>query len=120
MSANARAIKKRPAELPTLDDVAKGLVSLDEYEIAHGEDIPEWTAEEFARSRPMKDAFPEIVEAFERMRGERGPQKSPVKERVGLRLDANIVAHFRQSGAGWQGRINEVLKQHVASQGNQK
>ena len=121
MSANARATKPRQKEsLPTMDDVAAGKIALDEYEIAHGEDIPEWTDADFARAGPMKEMFPEIVEAFERMRGERGPQKSPVKERVGLRLDADILAHFRQTGAGWQGRINDILQKHIAVQGKHK
>ena len=120
MTANAKSTKLKYRLLPTLDDVAKGLVSLDDYEIAHGEDIPELTVEEMRRARPMKEMFPEIVEAFERMRGERGPQKSPVKERVGLRLDADILAHFRQTGTGWQSRINDILQKHIATQGKHK
>jgi uncharacterized protein (DUF4415 family) len=118
MSANAKVTKRRVADLPTLDDVAKGKISLDDYEIAHGEDIPEWTEADFALARPMKEMFPEIIEAFERMRGERGPQKSPVKERVGMRLDADIVRHFRDTGPGWQSRVNDVLRAHLASQAN--
>jgi uncharacterized protein (DUF4415 family) len=90
---------------------------LDEYEIAHGEDIPEWTDEDFARARPTREMFPEIVETFEKMRGQRGLQKAPTKERVGLRLDRDVVAHFRATGPGWQGRINEVLAKHVRSGG---
>ncbi len=120
MSANARFTKQPEVNLATLDDVAKGLISLDDYEIAHGEDIPELTVEDFARARPMKEMFPEIVEAFARMRGMRGLQSAPVKERVGLRLDASIVEHFRSTGSGWQGRVNEILKRHVAVQENTK
>ena len=120
MNANARLIKQQKVSLPTLDDLANGLISLDDYEIAHGEDVPELTAEDFARARPMKEMFPEIVEAFARMRGERGLQKSPVKERVGLRLDSQVVAHFRATGAGWQSRINDILASHIAAQGKQK
>ena len=111
MPANARNTKQ--IKLPTLEDVDSGKVTLDEYEIAHGEDIPEWTAEDFARARPMREMFPEIVEAFERARGQRGPQKLPTKERVGLRLDPEVLAHFRATGPGWQGRINDVLARHV-------
>lgn len=73
----------------------------------------ELTAEDFKHFRPMKEVFPEIVEAFERMRGQRGPQKRPTKERVGLRLDREVVEHFRATGPGWQSRINEVLVRHV-------
>ncbi len=111
MPVNARNTKQN--RLPTLEDVDSGKVTLDEYEVAHGEDIPEWTAEDFARARPMSEMFPEIVEAFERARGQRGPQKTPTKERVGLRLDQEVVEHFRSTGPGWQRRINEVLVRHV-------
>jgi uncharacterized protein (DUF4415 family) len=116
MSANAKNTKKPPA-LPTLDDLASGKVTLDEYEAAHGENVPEWTDEDFARARPTHEMFPEIVKAFEKMRGQRGPQKRPTKERIGLRLDREVVAHFRATGPGWQGRINEVLADHVKSAG---
>ncbi len=110
MPANARNMKK--SKLPTLEDVDSGKITLDQYEIAHGEDIPEWTEEDLARARPVSD-FPELKEMFERMRGQRGPQKAPTKERVGLRLDREVVEHFRATGPGWQSRINEVLARHV-------
>ena len=29
---------------------------------------------------------------------------------VGLRIDADVLEHFRKTGHGWQGRINEVLR----------
>ena len=32
------------------------------------------------------------------------------KELVSLRLDQDILAHFQEEGAGWQGRINEALR----------
>ncbi len=77
------------------------------------EEIPEWTEEDFKRARPMKEVFPEVIEALERLRGDRGPQKAPTKERIGLRLDKSIVEHFRASGRGWQSRINEILAKHI-------
>lgn len=203
MTANAKNIRPAPSSLPTLDDVASGKVTLDEYEIAHGEDIPEWTEADFRRARPTSD-FPDLAAAFERARqqpkppeepvnvsqpigvrfvarnllidladgreltvpltwypdlvratpaqraaieltpisvrwpafseeasiadilrtqqkisalerarGQRGPQKAPVKDRVGLRLDHDVVEHFRATGPGWQSRINDLLVEHV-------
>jgi uncharacterized protein (DUF4415 family) len=102
-------------KLPTMDDLMAGRVSLDDYEIAHGEDIPEWTDEDFKRARPLSD-FPELAEAMRRARGERGPQLAPAKQRVGLRFDADVLARFRESGRGWQARINDILKQHLQNQ----
>ena len=116
MSAKEKPIRHEPAELPTLDDVANGKVSLDDYEIAHGEDIPELTDDFFARARPISE-FPELVAMFERARGQRGPQKTLTKERVGLRLDRAVLDHFRNSGPGWQSRINDVLAGHIKNGG---
>ncbi len=32
---------------------------------------------------------------------------------VSIRLDAEIVEHFKASGKGWQSRINALLAEHV-------
>jgi len=90
--------------------------SLDDFEKRVGDDAPEWTLEDFARARPLSD-FPELAEALARARGQRGPQKAPVKDRVGLRLDHATVEYFRATGPGWQSRINDVLADYVKQQG---
>ncbi|MEA3533387.1 BrnA antitoxin family protein [Rhizobium sp. CC-YZS058] len=113
MRANVQPISPSKRALPTLEDVKQGRITLDEYERAHGEDSPELTEELMRTARPMREVFPEIVEALEKARGQRGPQKEPVKERVGLRLDRAVVEHFRKTGPGWQSRINAVLAAHV-------
>jgi len=47
------------------------------------------------------DALPkETTEAVRRYRGQRGPQKSPTKELVSLRVDREVVAAYRATGAG--------------------
>jgi len=61
---------------------------------------------------------PSAVNAFfdqaaVRRRGERGPQKAPVKERVSLRLSPEVVDYFRASGSGWQTRLDQALKEYV-------
>ena len=33
-----------------------------------------------------------------------------VKEQVTLRIDQNVLEHFRQGGPGWQDRINDALR----------
>jgi uncharacterized protein (DUF4415 family) len=32
------------------------------------------------------------------------------KEVVNIRLDPDVVAHFREEGPGWQSRINAALR----------
>lgn len=39
----------------------------------------------------------------------RPPSATP-KQAVKLRLDADVVAHFRETGPGWQTRINDALR----------
>ncbi|WP_213878625.1 BrnA antitoxin family protein [Pseudomonas sp. dw_358] len=48
-----------------------------------------------------------------RRRGERGPQKAPVKSRVTLRLSPEVVDYFKASGSGWQTRLDQALKEYV-------
>ncbi|MDP4021711.1 BrnA antitoxin family protein [Methylobacterium sp. NEAU 140] len=38
------------------------------------------------------------------------------KEQITLRLDADVLRHFRASGKGYQSRINAVLKSYVLAQ----
>ena len=38
------------------------------------------------------------------------PKKAASKEAVNIRLDPDVLAHFRASGPGWQSRINEALR----------
>lgn len=79
---------------------------------AEGE-VREITEEDFSNFRPTREVVPDVVAVWERARGQRGPQKSPVKERVGLRLNKDVVEHFRKTGPGWQSRINDVLADYV-------
>jgi uncharacterized protein (DUF4415 family) len=38
------------------------------------------------------------------------PKKASAKKAVSLRLDPDVLEHFRASGPGWQSRINAVLR----------
>jgi uncharacterized protein (DUF4415 family) len=71
---------------------------------------PEWTKEDFARARPASEVVPEIVAAYRRFRG---PQKRPTKRLISLRLDPDLIEHFRARGPGWQARINATLRKAV-------
>ena len=74
---------------------------------------PEWTAEDFKNARPLAEAFPKVAEAMRRYRGQRGPQKAATKELISLRVDRDVVAAFRATGPGWQGRANEALRAYA-------
>lgn len=48
------------------------------------------------------------------------PLPKACKRQVTLRLDPDILDHFRQQGRGWQSRINAVLRTFVEAQGRSR
>ena len=72
-------------------------------------EVRELTRDDIAAMKPFKEAFPDIHESWKRGRGR--PPKAQPKERLTLRLDADIVAWLRQQGAGYQTRINTILRE---------
>jgi uncharacterized protein (DUF4415 family) len=62
--------------------------------------------------RPLsKQELAAGLEAYRRTRGR--PAGSGKKEAVAIRLDRDVLEAFRDSGPGWQTRINEVLLEWV-------
>ena len=76
-------------------------------------DNPEWSKKDFASAKPGYDMPDHLRNAFPNTRGR--PVGSN-KTLISLRLDLDIIEHFRASGTGWQSRINAVLKQAVKSE----
>jgi len=72
-------------------------------------EVRELTKVDLKKFRPAAEVLPPEMHAMLGIR-RRGPQTAPVKEPVSIRLDADVLAHFRASGAGWQGRINAALR----------
>lgn len=56
------------------------------------------------------DAQP-VDDLFRRKRGR--PPLPETKEKVSLRLDRDLVEHFRAKGGGWQTRLNDTLREVV-------
>ena len=46
----------------------------------------------------------------------RGPNKNPTKEQVTVRYSPEVLAYFRATGAGWQTRMDEALREYVSGQ----
>jgi uncharacterized protein (DUF4415 family) len=75
------------------------------------EENPEWTDEDFKRAVPVRLIHPDLAEWSERRkRGQRGPQKAPVKEAISIRVDKDVLATFKATGSGWQKRMNAALR----------
>ncbi len=68
-------------------------------------DSPDSTAEEIAQAKPFAEVFPELAESIRR---QRGPQRT--KAAISIRLDDDIVAKLRESGPGWQSRVNDAIR----------
>jgi uncharacterized protein (DUF4415 family) len=93
MTAKKRAIK---SDLKKVDAYQLGPRDYDE--------IPELTDEDFKRGVWYRGGKP-------MPHGPRGRPKSKNPKRpVSLRLDPEVIAHFRRGGRGWQSRINALLR----------
>jgi len=68
---------------------------------------PDWTDSDDAPDLSAP-AWREIIDATPVARGR--PRSVQTKVSTTIRLDADIVAHFKTGGPGWQSRINEALR----------
>lgn len=73
------------------------------------------TDEEIKTLRPAREFFAERGIPMPRKPGR--PKLDETKVSVTMRLDANIVEHFKRQGPGWQTRINDLLADAVAKSG---
>jgi len=67
--------------------------------IAADPDTHELTDEEFARMRPVGR-----------------PKAESTKERISIRLSPEVMDYFRDTGKGWQTRMDQALKEYVRTQ----
>ncbi len=78
---------------------------------------PELTEEDFARGRPFKEVFPEQYAAWE-ANGRQPIKAKPIgrppvekpKVHIGFRLSQDVVERIRLSGAGYNARVEKVLR----------
>lgn len=85
--------------------------------IQYDADNPPIPSEAFARAvriPDMADSAGLQAALAEAKRRGRGPQKTPTKQVINVRLDAAVLAHYRASGPGWQTRMNADLARLVA------
>jgi uncharacterized protein (DUF4415 family) len=95
-----------PKQNPKPDDISQ--------EAWDAVDSPPLTQEMLRNMRPARETMrPEL---FEKLTRGRGPQKTPTKEAVSLRLDRDVVEHYRAKGPGWQTEINKVLRKLVKAE----
>ena len=78
-------------------------------------DIPELTEEDFANMRPAKEVLHELLpkeaaEALLTPKKTGRPKGSGTKKSITVRLDTDVLASFKETGQGWQTRMNNALR----------
>lgn len=81
--------------------------------------VRELTAEEIARAVPFS-ALPEAEQRMLKSLWRRGPQKSPRKVPVSIRLSPDVADGLRASGAGWQSRADQALRSWLLENGQRR
>ena len=76
-------------------------------------EVRELTAADMKRFQNAKQALPGTLLKELNVRG---PQKTPTKERITIRLSPEVVQRFRDTGDGWQARVDTALKDWLKSQ----
>jgi uncharacterized protein (DUF4415 family) len=78
------------------------------------DDAPEWSQDVFERAEVRRGD--EVLRPATGTLAKRGrPKLENPKQQVTLRLDSDVIAWFRDTGPGWQRRINELLKKAANS-----
>ena len=77
-----------------------------------GGEVRELTAKDLAKFKPAAEVLPL---SLRKKLGMRGPQKTPTKERITIRLSREVVEQFRESGEGWQTRVDAALREWLKS-----
>jgi uncharacterized protein (DUF4415 family) len=76
---------------------------------AEGE-VRELLDEDLARMKRFHELPSELRETLRRGRG---PQKAPTKELISLRVSPDVLSRFRETGDGWQTRMDEALREWI-------
>jgi uncharacterized protein (DUF4415 family) len=71
-------------------------------------DTPVWTRQMQTRSVSVS-SLPTALQAKLKANG-RGPQKTPTKVKVSIRLSPDVLEALRASGDGWQSRVDDALR----------
>ncbi|AEG51858.1 BrnA antitoxin family protein [Sinorhizobium meliloti] len=71
-------------------------------------DAPEATDEQLAKAKPFAEAFPDLAESIKRARGR--PAVENPRQQISIRLDPDVIEHYKATGKGWQSRMNDDLR----------
>ncbi len=106
LERSRREALEKLRRLPELSDEEESRI------VAAAESDPDarpLTEADLDRMRPMHEARPDFLARWLRRERGRPPIEAP-KRQVTLRLDQEVIDHFRSGGPGWQTRINDHLR----------
>jgi uncharacterized protein (DUF4415 family) len=85
--------------------------------LAPGKDRATTRTESIARKDAVvvtKGGYAAVRQALAKKRqGQRGAQQHPTKLAVTVRYSPEVIAYFKATGAGWQTRMNDALREWV-------
>ena len=76
-------------------------------------EVREITAADVALFKPFS-ALPAAEQKMLLKLRKRGPQKTPKKVPISIRLSSDVAEGLRATGNGWQGRADEALRSWLA------
>lgn len=71
-------------------------------------EVRELLVADLEKFKPAAEALPT---SLRKKLGVRGPQVAPTKERITIRLSADVVSTLRATGAGWQSRMDTASRE---------
>ena len=93
------------AQLPAGKTNKTKLRAMKDSSIEFDDEVPELTP-----ARLKKMGRPVV-----RMRGQRGPQKTPTKILISLRIDRDVLEAYKATGAGYLSLMNNALRTTLQS-----
>lgn len=83
--------------------------------IAADDENPEWTKEDFEKAKSAVEVLgTEVAGKLAAMKRPRGRPAGSIKENakvpVTMRVDPDVLEAMRETGTGWQTRVNDVLR----------
>lgn len=76
------------------------------YPVTFDDDCPELTDKELAEFRPVNPELQANPKIFK-----------PKKKQITLKIDADVLEAYRETGKGYQTRINEALRRSAVASG---
>lgn len=104
-AANIEEIERRRTEVRVrLRDMPHDEIEASEIDPEN----PPLTDEQLSNMRPAHEVHPELI--ARRLRGPRRSRPESPKETLSIQVDTEVLRRLRATGAGWQSRINDMLR----------